>query len=92
MRALNRISLTQRLTLMFVLAASSVLLMLGFVIAASVEQHFEDLDMEVLSGKMELTRQALLRVHSQQGLNEFPHQLGYSLVGHHGMEVVVIDP
>lgn len=88
---LNHISLTQRLTLMFVLAASSVLLGLGFVIAASVEQHFEDLDMEVLSGKMELTRQALLRVHSQQGLTEFTHQLAYSLVGHHGMEVMVID-
>ncbi len=91
MRALNRISLTQRLTLMFVLAASSVLLGLGFVIAASVQQHFEDLDMEVLSGKMELTRHALLRVHSQQGLTEFTHQLAYSLVGHHGMEVMVID-
>ncbi len=91
MRALSRISLTQRLTLMFVLAATSVLLMLGFVIASSVEQHFEDLDMEVLSGKMELTRQALLRVHSQQGLTEFTHQLAYSLVGHHGMEVMVID-
>jgi two-component system, OmpR family, heavy metal sensor histidine kinase CusS len=91
LRALNRISLTQRLTLMFVLAASAVLLVLGFVIAASVQQHFEDLDMEVLSGKMELTRQALQRVHSQQGLTEFTHQLAYSLVGHHGMEVMVID-
>ena len=91
MRALNRISLTQRLTLMFVLAASSVLLGLGFVIASSVEQHFEDLDREVLAGKMELTRQALLRVKSQQGLTEFTHQLAYSLVGHHGMEVMVID-
>lgn len=76
---------------MFVLAASSVLLVLGFVVAASVEQHFEDLDMEVLSGKMELTRQALLRVSSHQGLTEFTHQLAYSLVGHHGMEVMVID-
>lgn len=91
MRALNRISLTQRLTLMFVLAASAVLLGLGFVIASSVEQHFEDLDREVLVGKMELTRQALQRVHTQQGLTEFTHQLAYSLVGHHGMEVMVID-
>ncbi|WP_296495453.1 heavy metal sensor histidine kinase [Rhodoferax sp.] len=91
MRALNRISLTQRLTLMFVLAASAVLLGLGFVIASSVEQHFEDLDREVLAGKMELTRQALQRVQSQQGLTEFTHQLAYSLVGHHGMEVMVID-
>ena len=84
-------SLTQRLTLMFMAAASVVLLVLGFVIAESVEQHFEDLDMEVLSGKMELTRQALLRVNSHQGLTEFTHQLAYSLVGHHGMEVMVID-
>jgi two-component system, OmpR family, heavy metal sensor histidine kinase CusS len=91
LRALNRISLTQRLTLMFVLAASAVLLGLGFVIASSVEQHFEDLDREVLAGKMELTRQALQRVHTQQGLTEFTHQLAYSLVGHHGMEVMVID-
>jgi len=84
-------SLTQRLTLMFIAAASAVLLVLGFVIASSVEKHFEDLDMEVLSGKMELTRQALLRVNSHQGLTEFTHQLAYSLVGHHGMEVMVID-
>ena len=91
MRALKQSSLTHRLTLMFVLAASVVLLLLGFVIASLVERHFEELDMEVLSGKMELTRQALLRVHSQEGLTEFTHQLAYSLVGHHGMEVMVID-
>jgi len=91
LRALKALSLTHRLTLMFVLAASAVLLLLGFVIASLVEQHFEDLDMEVLSGKMELTRQGLLRVHSQEGLTEFTHQLAYSLVGHHGMEVMVID-
>lgn len=91
MRALKALSLTHRLTMMFVLAASAVLLLLGFVIASSVEQHFEELDMEVLAGKMELTRQALLRVHSEQGLTEFTHQLAYSLVGHHGMEVMVID-
>ena len=88
---MNQMSLTQRLTLMFVTAASAVLLVLGLVIASSVEQHFEDLDLEVLSGKMELTRQALLRVHSGDGLTEFTHQLAYSLVGHHGMEVMVID-
>lgn len=91
MRALKQLSLTRRLTLMFVVAASSVLLLLGFIIASSVERHFEDLDMEVLSGKMELTRQALLRVHSEPGLTEFTHQLAYSLVGHHGMEVMVIE-
>jgi len=91
LRALSRTSLTQRLTLMFVSAASSVLLVLGFVIAASVEQHFEDLDMEVLSGKMELTRQALRTMTSHEALTQFTHQLAQSLVGHPGLEVMVID-
>lgn len=91
MRALSQMSLTRRLTLMFVVAATAVLLMLGFVIASSVEAHFEDLDMEVLSGKMELTRQALQSVKSQEGLMPFTHQLARSLVGHHGLEVMVLD-
>lgn len=91
MRSLSHLSLTKRLTLMFVAAATAVLLMLGFVIASSVEQHFEELDMEVLSGKMELTRQALQAVTSQEGLTEFAHQLARSLVGHHGLEVMVLD-
>jgi two-component system heavy metal sensor histidine kinase CusS len=77
---------------MFVVAASSVLLVLGLIVANSVEQHFEDLDMEVLAGKMELTRQALQSVKSQDGLTEFTHQLARSLVGHNGLEVMVIDP
>lgn len=84
-------SLTRRLTLMFVVAATAVLLMLGLVIASSVEKHFEDLDMEVLAGKMELIRQALQSVTSQEGLMPFTHQLARSLVGHHGLEVMVLD-
>ena len=91
MRALSQMSLTRQLTLMFVAAATVVLLMLGFVIASSVEAHFEELDLEVLSGKMELTRQALQSVTSQEDLMPFTHQLARSLVGHHGLEVMVLD-
>lgn len=91
MWSLTQMSLTRRLTLMFVVAATAVLLMLGLVVASSVEAHFEDLDMEVLSGKMELTRQALQSVTSQDGLTPFTHQLARSLVGHHGLEVMVLD-
>ena len=47
MQWLNRMSLTRRLTLMFVATTTTVLLLLGFVVARSVEQHFEDLDMMV---------------------------------------------
>ena len=91
MHALSRLSLTKRLTLMFVAAATVVLLLLGFVIASSVEQHFEDLDREALAGKLELTRQGLQTVTSPQGLTEFTHQLARSLIGHHGLELMVLD-
>ena len=91
MQRLNRISLPQRLTLMFVAAATTVLLLLGWVVTKSVEQHFEDLDTEVLSGKMALIRQGLQSVASPDELLTFAHLLARSLVGHHGLEVVVMD-
>ena len=58
MRLIGKKSITRRLTLLFVSASSTVLLTLGFVIASSVEKHFEQQDMEVLTGKMELARHA----------------------------------
>ena len=90
MRVTGRTSITLRLTLLFVVASSAVLLALGLVIASSVEKHFEDLDMEVLAGKMELTRHALAVVRSHDDLQGLSQQLDHSLVGHHGLEVMVI--
>ena len=48
MRLTVRKSITLRLTLLFASASSIVLLLLGFLIAVSVDQHFEAQDMEVL--------------------------------------------
>jgi two-component system heavy metal sensor histidine kinase CusS len=90
LRLSGKISITWRLTLLFVVASSAVLLTLGLVIASSVEKHFEDLDMEVLAGKMELTRHALANVKSHDDLQGLSQQLDHSLVGHHGLEVMVI--
>jgi two-component system heavy metal sensor histidine kinase CusS len=87
----KRLPLAQRLTGLFVAVASAVLLGLGAVVAQSVERHFEDLDMEVLSGKMELITQALQTVSSPQDLTGLAHQLARSLVGHHGLEVMLLD-
>jgi two-component system heavy metal sensor histidine kinase CusS len=75
---------------MFVSASSTVLLVLGFFIASTVESHFVDLDMEVLSGKMELTRDALAMVQSTSELVQISHQLDHSLIGHHGLEVMLL--
>lgn len=91
MRLTGKVSITWRLTLLFAVASSVVLLALGMVVASSVEKHFEDLDMEVLGGKMELTRHALASVKSHDDLQALAQQLDDSLVGHHGLEVMVIS-
>ncbi len=90
MRLTGRTSITRRLTALFVIASTAVLLALGLVIASSVEKHFEDLDMEILVSKMDLTRHDLALLKSQDDLTRFGQQLNHSLVGHHGLEVMII--
>ena len=85
-------SITLRLTVLFASASTVVLLMLGYLIGGSVEQHFVEQDMELLSGKLALARYALDKVHSPQDLIAIPQQLDDSLVGHHGLAVLVVAP
>ncbi|HEX5286640.1 MAG TPA: heavy metal sensor histidine kinase, partial [Polaromonas sp.] len=89
MRLRGRTSITRRLTLLFVIASSAVLLTLGLVIASSVEKHFEEQDMEVLTGKMELARHTLEKLKSTDDLEFITQLLDNSLVGHHGLELAV---
>jgi two-component system heavy metal sensor histidine kinase CusS len=81
-----------RLTLLFAVASTAVLLALGFLIGHSIERHFEELDMEVLTGKLELARHALAKVRSQADLDALPRLLDDSMVGHHGLDIAVIGP
>ncbi|MBK6293114.1 MAG: heavy metal sensor histidine kinase [Rhodoferax sp.] len=86
------LSLTWRLTLLFVIASSTVLVGLGMVIAAAVEQHFQEQDMEVLAGKLALTRHTLELLTT---IDELPHvtlMLDNALIGHHGLELLVLTP
>jgi two-component system heavy metal sensor histidine kinase CusS len=89
LRLKGKKSITWHLTLLFVIASSAVLLTLGLVIASSVERHFEEQDLEVLTGKMELVQHTLETLRSQDGLHQISQMLGNSLVGHHGLEVMV---
>ena len=77
--------------MLFVIASSAVLMALGLVIASSVEKHFEEQDMEVLTGKMELARNTLEQLKSQGDLANITHLLDNSLVGHQGLEVMVFS-
>jgi two-component system heavy metal sensor histidine kinase CusS len=87
-----RTSLTARLTVLFAAASSAVLLLLGYLIANSVEQHFQEQDMQVLGGKLELVEHALSKAQTQAELDALPSQLSDSLVGHHSLYILVIAP
>lgn len=89
---MGRKSITFRLTLLFASASTVVLLLLGLLIAISVEQHFEEQDMALLTGKLELITHALEKVRSPHDLELLPDQLEDSLVGHHGLAVLILKP
>ena len=88
---IRRASITARLTLLFAAAATAVLLALGLLIGDAVEQHFVEQDMEVLSGKTQLAANLLAQLRSPVDSSALLRQLDDSLVGHHGLAVVVLD-
>lgn len=83
--------MSRQLTLLFVFASSSVLLALGIVIVSTLEKHFEQEDMNVLTGKMELVRHTLEKLKSLDDFENITPLLTNSLVGHHDLEVLVIN-
>lgn len=85
-------SITLRLTLLFTAVSTAVLLALGLLIGNTVEQHFVEQDMEVMSGKLQLARRLLEKVRTQADLDALPGQLEDSLVGHHGLAMQVRSP
>jgi len=85
-------SLTLRLTLWFALASVFVLFLLGLLIGRSVEQHFEEQDIDVLSGKMELAKHVLEKALTTPSGETLAKQLDEALTGHHGLVIAVVGP
>jgi len=63
--------------------------MLGLLIGNSVEQHFEEQDEEVLTGKMELVRHILDQSPEVLATTNLKLQLDNALTGHHGLLVSI---
>lgn len=85
-------SLTARLTLLFAVVSSCVLLVLGLVIGLLVERHFEDMDLELLEGKLELIQHAVVSARAEGSFDDLPGHLEAALIGHHGLAVGVWGP
>jgi len=88
-KSVGRASITLRLTALFATVSTLVLLALGYLIGSTVEQHFVEQDIDVLSGKLDLTQRILEKARSRDDLLAVPQQLDEALVGHHGLSVVV---
>ena len=82
-------SITFRLTLFFSTASTAVLLVIGYLVGTLVNAHFEELDLEILNGKVELVRHTLANAHDPAGMAVVPQKLSDALVGHHGLSVAV---
>lgn len=86
----GRHSLTTRLTLLFASISTLVLLLLGLLIGELAEHHFEELDGDLLRGKLELLQNVFAKVDSRQSLEEsVTKELEEALVGHHGLSVAI---
>ncbi len=83
-------SITFRLTVLFAAVSTTVLLLLGLLIASLAEGHFEELDMELLTGKLEFVRHNLAQVRTERDLEKLPQALAESLVGNHGLALLVL--
>lgn len=92
MRLTGPQSITLRLTLLFASVSTTILLLLGLVIALLVDRHFEEMDMEGMGGKLALLRHALEEVRTDAELQSLPKKLEDSLIGHHGLAVAIFKP
>lgn len=89
---MRRKSITFRLALFFATTSTLVLLAVSAMIGYLVDEHFKKLDINELSGKMELTRHVLSTARDGAGLDDLRRRLGYALINHAGLSMAVIAP
>ena len=80
-----------RTSLLFTLLAAGVLIVMGLMIRSSVSHHFNELDLSLLEGKLELIHHILLDNTAPDDAARI-QQLSNSLVGHHDLVVRVDRP
>lgn len=86
---IKRLSITLRLTLLFSLASSSVLLLLGFLIGAAVERHFQEQDLKALDSTFSYVSHRLAGARTAAELEALSQQLIDPLATHHDMMLAI---
>ena len=88
---LGRRSITFRITLVFAVITTAVLLGLGLLIGHAVEAHFVEQDRDQLQGKTHLAAHLLAHANTPEDLAASVRQLGDSLIGHHDLALTVVN-
>jgi two-component system, OmpR family, heavy metal sensor histidine kinase CusS len=83
------VSLTARVSLLFAVAAASVLLVAGVLFQRAAENHFLDDDTLELNGKMELMRSVLASVTTPDSIAQLPTRIADAMFGHPGIAIAV---
>lgn len=84
-------SITLRLSLLFAVAAATVLLGVGVVLHRAAEQHFLMQDGHDLQGKLDLIRHQLEEADTPEAWAQVPKVVSDALFGHHDMAVDIRD-
>jgi two-component system heavy metal sensor histidine kinase CusS len=85
-------SLTLRLTLLFAVTSTIVLIAIGYVFYVSLGTHFLHEDALELHGKIELLENLAGKLQSDEDLKSFPDKLRDALVGHENLFLRLRSP
>jgi two-component system heavy metal sensor histidine kinase CusS len=88
---MKAMSLTARVSLLFGLGVTVVLFSLGWLVAWSVDRHFQEMDRHELEGKLALVANLLAKADSPEAMDGVPKELDDALVGHEGLSVTLVD-
>ncbi|MBI1904791.1 MAG: heavy metal sensor histidine kinase [Rhodocyclales bacterium] len=85
-------SITTRLTLLFAIVSSGVLLAFSGIVISAIEKHFVEQDTDALHGKMVLVESAVARVRAPQELQALGQLLHDAFVGHDDLVMLALAP
>ncbi|NQD94008.1 HAMP domain-containing protein, partial [Pseudomonas sp. CrR25] len=87
---MNRLSLTARMSLMFMLAVAAVLTVAALSFNRLSQHHFMMLDQQILQEKLESTQAILAESAGVQGFAELQPQLRALLGAHHDLTAIIL--
>lgn len=82
-------SITLRLTLLFAFASAAIFICVGSFVAWEMNNHFKEMDVDELGGKLELIAHAVGETRNITARDTLPRRLNDALVGHHALSANV---